>query len=208
MTPRLSCLLIGEDTLLIGCGEALMARGHAIAGVASGNDKLLAWARKAGLPAASRAEDLAPSKGEAVDWLLSIANPGPIPAGLRAQARRGTINFHDGPLPDGAGSDAPVWALMSGATTHGAAWHLVDGAEKTGGDILWRTEFPIAGDDTAFTLNAKCYAAGLEGFEAVLDQIGADKLDRHPQDRARRPAHAHDARPAAAGRLDFTRPAS
>ena len=205
---QLSCLLIGEETLVIGCGDALLARGHTITGVVSGNDKVRAWARTAGLHQAGRVEDLvAPADQQPVDWLLSIANPGVIPEALRTLAREGTINFQDGPLPECAGPNTPAWALMAGAPKHGITWHLVEGT-KDEGDILCRKGFDIAADETAFTLNAKCYGAGLEGFDAVLDQIEAGALDRTPQDPARRRYFKPTARPEAAGRLDFNRPAA
>ena len=115
--PQLSCLLIGEETLVISCGDALLARGHTVAGVVSGNDKVRAWARDAGLAQAARLRDLPPSAGAPpVDWLFSIANPGAIPEAARAMARKGTINFQDGPLPDCAGPHTPAWALMAGAS--------------------------------------------------------------------------------------------
>ncbi len=204
---QLSCLLIGEETLVIGCGDALVARGHTITGVVSANEKVRAWARDAGFAQAARFEDLIIADDDIpVDWLLSIANPGVISEALRALPREGTINFQDGPLPDCAGPNTPAWALMAGAPKHGITWHLVEGT-KDEGDILCLKDFDIAADETAFTLNAKCYAAGLEGFDAVLDQIEAGKLDRRPQDPARRRYFKPTARPEAAGRLDFNRAA-
>ncbi len=205
---QLSCLLIGEETLVIGCGEALLARGHRIAGLVSRNDKVRAWARQARIALASDVDKIAALESEqAVDWLLSIANAAPIPEAARAIPTRGTINFHDGPLPDYAGHNTPVWALMAGAPQHGVTWHLVEGT-KDEGDILFRKDFDIAADETAFTLNAKCYAAGLEGFDAVLTQLEADRLDRQRQNPARRRYFKPSARPEAAGRLDFTRSAA
>lgn len=205
----LSCLLIGEETLVIGCGDMLRARGHTIAGVVSGNDKVRAWARQAGIGEATRFEELAIAEEDdaPVDWLFSIANPGDIPQTLRARARRGTINFQDGPLPEYAGPNTPAWALMAGAPKHGITWHLGEGP-KDEGDILCLREIDIAADETAFTLNAKCYAAGLDTFEDVLGQVETGKLQRRPQDLSRRRYFKPTARPDAAGRLDFNRSAA
>ena len=205
---QLSCLLVGEETLVIGCGEALLARGHRITKVVSRNQKVRAWARQAGLDGAERLDEIAAgAEADPVDWLLSIANPWPIPEAARGLARQGTVNFQDGPLPDYAGPNTPVWALMAGSAQHGITWHLVEGA-KDEGDILCKKEFAISADETAFTLNAKCYAAGLEGFDAVLAQLEAGPLDRTPQDLARRRYFKPSARPDGAGRLDFTKPAA
>ena len=67
------------------------------------------------------------------DWLLSIANLQIVPEVLLAKAE-GAVNFHDGPLPDYAGLNAPVWARLNGETKHGITWHLIE----NGGPTTWR----------------------------------------------------------------------
>lgn len=46
-------------------------------------------------------------RGLDYDWLLSVANLSIIPQPLLDGARRGAVNFHDGPLPRHAGLNAP-----------------------------------------------------------------------------------------------------
>lgn len=42
---RISCYLIGSDSLLVECGEMLLQRGHRVLGVISDADRLRSWAR-------------------------------------------------------------------------------------------------------------------------------------------------------------------
>lgn len=93
--------------------------------------------------------------------MLSIANLRVLPDALLAVGRSGAINFHDGPLPRYAGLHATTWALLAHERTHGVTWHLVEGGIDEG-RVLVQREVPIAEDETALTLNAKCYAAGIE----------------------------------------------
>lgn len=203
-----STVLIGEESLLVGCADILADRGHAIRAVVSRNPEIRAWAERQGLPALDRPGDLAGHFAPGgFDWLLSIANLQLIPEEVLALAARGGINFHDGPLPRYAGLNAPVWALIAGEAAHGVTWHLMEGGVDKG-DILEQARVEIAADETAFSLNSKCYAAGLESFGALVSQLESGVLARQPQNLAERSYVGRDKRPAAAGRLDFHRPAA
>ena len=95
-----------------------------------------------------------------------------IPGAVLARATKGAVNFHDGPLPAYAGLNAPVWAILAGETTHGITWHLMEEGADTG-DILVTQEVNINEEETAFTFNAKCFAAGVESFAplAIPDRM-------------------------------------
>ena len=203
---QISCILIGEESLLVGCGDILRERGHAVAGVVSRNPAVRDWATARGLPLAERADEIGALAGPGFDWLFSIANLTVIPDEVLALPRAGAINFHDGPLPAYAGLNTPVWALLNGEAAHGVTWHLIEGGIDEG-DILWQQSVEIAPDDTAFSLNSKCYGAALEGFGAVLGQLEAGALERQPQDLSERSYYGKLRRPLGAGRLDFARPA-
>ncbi|WP_372893497.1 formyltransferase family protein, partial [Rhodosalinus sp.] len=123
MTP-FSAILIGNETLALHCGEALLGRGHALAAVVTRHPDVADWARARGLPVEVPGTDLADRLPEA-DWLLSIANLDLLPETVLARARRGAVNFHDAPLPDYAGLNAPVWALLNGEARHGVTWHMI-----------------------------------------------------------------------------------
>ena len=202
-----SCVLIGTETLLIGCGDALRARGHEIRAVVSRNPEILAWAARNGLPVEERIAALADRfQPGGFDWLFSIANLTLIPEAVLALPAGGAVNFHDGPLPRYAGINAPVWALIAGEAEYGVTWHMIEGRIDEG-DILAQAHFAIAPDDTAFSLNSKCYGAAMDSFPAVLDQLERGAPERRPQDLSQRSYFARDARPEAAARLEFHRPA-
>ena len=189
-----TALLIGDESLTSQCGQVLLDRGHRISGVITRNPEVRNWALSNSLPAAGE------TAGQ-VDWILSIANLSVIPDTLLALARNGAVNFHDGPLPRHAGLNAPVWAILQGEARHGVTWHLIEGAVDEG-DILVQAMFDIAPDETALTLNSRCFEAGLTSFPALVDQLEAG-LHRVKQDLSQRSLHRRSDRPAAFGRIDF-----
>lgn len=202
-----SSVVVGDESLAAECSNQLLARGHTISAVVTANAQLADWAASHAIavisPGAGLAERLA---GLQFDWLLNIAGLRVLPPEVLARPSRGAVNFHDGPLPRHAGLNAPVWALMAGNAQHGVTWHLI--TERVDqGDILARAEFDITNDDTALTLNAKCFAAGVDSFAQVLDMLERGQLTRQPQDKTARSVHLRNDRPPHDGLLDFTRPA-
>ena len=203
-----SSILIGNESLLTQCGDVLRARGHGIAVVVTRTPAVADWARAGGIRVEAPGPDLAARlAGVTVDWLFSIANLSLVPQDVVALARQGAINFHDGPLPHYAGLNAPVWALLNGETTHGITWHMIREGVDTG-EILMRREVPIDPDDTAFTLNAKCFAAAIDSFTPLVEAIETGSLRPEVQDMTGRRVYARADRPEAAGRVDFAWPAA
>jgi natural product biosynthesis luciferase-like monooxygenase protein len=204
----LTALLIGNESLTVECGKRWLERGHALAAVVTREAKVASWASGARLrviaPGAGLVERTA---GLAVDWVLSVANLSVVPAPVLALARQGGVNFHDGPLPGYAGLNAPVWALLNGETTHAITWHLMtSGIDE--GEVLATRSFEIEADDTAFTLNTRCFSAALDSFAEVMTAMEAGGQPRQPQNAGPRKTWRRADRPRAAGRLDFTRPAT
>lgn len=202
-----SCVLIGNKSLVAECGALLLDRGHSIAAVVSRHPEVRAWATGAGLrveaPGAGLADRL---HGTTTDWLFSIANLSVVPGAVLAMAGKGAINFHDGPLPRYAGLNAPAWAILNGETQHGVTWHMIEGGIDEG-DIVGQKLFDLDPGETAFTLNAKCYAAAIESFGPLVADIEEGGPVRRAQDLGQRTYFARDDRPAVGGRLDFTKPA-
>jgi natural product biosynthesis luciferase-like monooxygenase protein len=200
-----SCLLIGNESLLVGCGDALLDHGHDIRGIVSKDRDILDWATAKNLPVIG---DIAALKGQFkrgdFDWLFSIANLELIPDDVLALPALGALNFHDGPLPRYAGLNTPVWALFNGETRYGVTWHILESGVDTG-DIVEQVMFDIAKDETAFSLNSKCYAAAMDSFASVMTGLGLGQLARTPQSLSERSYFARDDRPETAGRLDFTK---
>lgn len=200
-------ILVGNDTLTRECGQLALDAGHVITALVTREAGLRAWAQTRDLPVEAPGADLAARlSGRNCDWLLSIANLDLLPDDLLAVPTRGAVNFHDGPLPRYAGLNAPVWALLNGEPHHGITWHRIEGGVDEG-DILVQRGFDIAEDDTALSLNLKCYAAALETFPDVLRELASPRPAWQPQDLSQRSLYLRDQRPPALGHLRFDRPA-
>src|SRR5690606_25547084 len=120
--------------------------------------------------------------------------------------RIAAINFHDGPLPRYAGMHSTSWALLNQERRHGITWHRVV-AEVDAGEVFVQREVAIAPDDTALSLNARCYEAALDGFIELAAAIGAARLTGRAQDLSLRTYYPRLARPDAAGLIRGDRPA-
>ena len=203
----ISTLLLGDESLTMGCGDQVLEQGHAIVAVVTSDDTVRDWAVGKGLTVLDKMDAVADhvSPGQ-VDWVLSIANLKIIPEAVLGLAKQGAVNFHDGPLPRYAGLNTPAWAIWHGEAQHGVSWHLITGGVDEG-DILDQRLIDIAADETALSLNSKCYAAGMESFPAVLAQLASGALDRTAQDLSQRSYFAKDARPPMGGVLDLSQPA-
>jgi natural product biosynthesis luciferase-like monooxygenase protein len=204
----LTALLIGNESLTVECGKRWLERGHALTAVVTRDARVASWAVGAGIKVIAPGAGLTErSAGLAVDWILSVANLSLVPAPVLALARQGGVNFHDGLLPGYAGLNAPVWALLNGEATHGVTWHLMTGGIDEG-EVLAIRSFDIEADDTAFTLNARCFSAALDSFGEVMTALEAGGHPRQPQAQGARKVWMRADRPPAAGRLDFTRTAT
>lgn len=202
------CAVVGEGTLPIVCSEMLQARGHRIIAMASPDRRVLDWARSNGVAAGKAPSGLAASAcGESFDYLFSISNFQRLSAPVLAAAERGAINYHDAPLPRYAGSHATSWALLNGETQHAVTWHGMT-LRMDGGDIVKQVLVDIADDDTALTLNAKCYEAAVSGFSALLDDIEAGILTPLRQDSSQRTFFRRGQRPTPGCTLQFDVPAT
>jgi natural product biosynthesis luciferase-like monooxygenase protein len=203
-SSHLSCFLIGSDTLLTQCGETLLRRGHAIRGVITAASGIEAWAKSRGLTVLPANSDYAAAlTASPFDFLFSITYLEIIPDVVTRAPARLAINFHDGPLPAYAGLNAPMWALMNGETDYAITWHaLGDGIDT--GDILLQQPVAISPDDTALSLNTKCFAAAIESFPTLLDRLEHVPVDRKRQDLSQRSYFSRHRKPAAAGLIDWT----
>ena len=201
---KLNCLLIGDGSLLIQCGALLLAHGHHIAGVVTANDAIADWARENGAAVVAPGQGLADRlAGKTYDWLFSIANLSLVPAAVWQAATSGAANFHDGPLPRYAGLNTPAWAMLAGETQYGVTWHAMSD-EVDEGDIHVQSTFDIDEDETALTLNTKCFEAGIASFAELIELIEAGALEGRAQDLSQRTYRGRHDRPDAAATLDFT----
>ncbi|HEX5631662.1 MAG TPA: AMP-binding protein, partial [Gemmatimonadales bacterium] len=200
-------LLIGGESLLVHCGEALRRAGHGIVGVVTASPDVTSWATGAGLRVLPTIAALEAATELEFDVLLSVGNLEMVPAAQLARARLAAINFHDGPLPEHGGLNVPAWAILQRATEHGITWHLMTGAADAGAIVAER-RFAIADAETTLTLNTRCFEAGIESFGDVLAAIESRTLPTAHTGQAPRRLSRRDDRPPAAGAIDWSRPAA
>lgn len=203
-----SCYLIGADTLLIECGELLLAKNHRILGVVSSAQRISQWAQSKALPVipceTGYVEKL---KETEFDYLFSITHLAIIDDDVLALPKKGAINFHDGPLPRYAGLNTPAWALINGEDRYGISWHqITPGVDK--GDILKQTMFDVAEDETSLTINTKCFAAALDSFPDLVDEMATGCTSPVTQDLSQRNYFGKFKRPEADGLLLWHKPAT
>ena len=201
-----SAVFVGNGSLLISCAEAYRQAGHRIEAVATQNPEILRWAESSGLRSVRMDESLRLEIPDATfDYLFSVANLTVLPADLIAQARKLAINFHDALLPAYAGLNATSWALMAQEKQHGVTWHEMTPVVDAG-RIARQASFAIGDEETALSLNAKCYEAGLATFVGIVEDLGKGELTLTPQ-AGSRSYYGRYRRPDALATLDFRRPA-
>lgn len=203
----LRCFLIGADTLLVECAQHLLSAGHQVLGVVSSAAKIRHWATQQSIPCIASDGDYAQAlQQHDFDYLFAITHLHVIPGEVLRLPRKGAVNFHDGPLPRYAGLNAPSWAIMAGEKEYAISWHeLVEGVDQ--GNILQQVHFPIAADETSLSINTKCFAAALESFPALLNQLQTGQPVAQEQDLSQRSYFAKHKRPVGAGILDWQRSA-
>lgn len=203
LQPGRSCVLMGEQSLLIACGRELITRGFIIAAVVTESAAIRTWADGHSIATIVPTGPLSQSLAEIeYDWFFSIANLRIVPDAVWRKAKHGAVNFHDGPLPTYAGLNAPCWAILAGARQYGITWHALTERVDEGGIYVQKT-FDVQPDETAFTLNARCYEAGLDGFHELLTAIEAGHATTVAQAGGSQTYYLKSARPAAGGTLDL-----
>ncbi|MFN3241015.1 MAG: MupA/Atu3671 family FMN-dependent luciferase-like monooxygenase [Planctomycetota bacterium] len=208
MASSLAAVFVGSDTLLLQCLEAWRDRGHSVVAVATDTDKVRRYCAENGLRCVAAAGDLAAQLGgDAFDYLFAITWLQLLPAPVIAMPRVAAINFHDGPLPRYAGLNATCWSLLNGESEHAVTWHVVEPKADTG-DILVQATFAIEPEDTAFTLNARCFEHGQRSFGELCEQLAGAGMQRRAQDLSRRTWFGRTARPHALAVVDFSQPAA
>lgn len=173
--------LIGEGALALRCLHALCARGLTPSLVCSPDGSLAEAA--AGLAIAHVSERGAWASrliDGGLDYLFSVRNPWILSPQELACVTGMAVNFHDSLLPRYAGMHATTWALLHGEQAHGITWHEVTPGIDAG-RVLAQRRLAVSPQDTAFTLNTRCFDAAAEAFDQLLDDLHQRAWRPQPQ---------------------------
>ena len=166
-----TCFLVGEDHLLIQCGDILIDQNFHISGIYSPLNEAEQWAIQNNILYFSSYKDLEQHLlTKKFDFLFSIVNSHIISDTILKNVRKIAINYHDGPLPRYGGANATGFAILNNEKHHGVTWHIISEIID-GGDILAQSIFDIDSEETTFSLNLKCYQHGLKEFEKLIKNL-------------------------------------
>lgn len=200
-----SAIFVGDGDLLVQCAETFLAAGHAVVAVSTSDRLVRAWAGEHNLPTLDLADADEWRVGE-VDYVFSVANARVLPQSVLAHARRMAIGLRDGPLPRYAGVNAPSWALIEGQPEHAVTWFEMTPVVDAG-RIVHEERIEITPSDTAYSLAAECYAAGLKSFRTLMERE-APEAHGGVEQTGTRQVYLSTRRPQLLATLDFRQPAA
>lgn len=199
--------VMGEGSFCLRCADLLLQARYPVLGIISADPEVCHWAARENLPSRHPGDDLEGFlKARPFDYLFSANNPHVIPESLLSLPQRQAINYHDSLLPKYAGMYATSWALIQGEKRHGITWHIMSG-KVDAGDILEQRAVDIEENETAFTLNIKCYQAALDAFRDLLEKLKRGEASPRPQNLAERSYFPLHEPPPAGGLIHWEQPA-
>ena len=185
----MSYCLIGEDSLLIQCAKVLLENKSKIDAIVSPVASIQQWASDNDIFSVSSVSSLFGDKPREFDYIFSIVNSQILPDNILQSARKFVINYHDSKLPQYAGLNATNWAIINGEKEHGISWHVACDRIDAG-DIVKQKVFSVKPDDTAFSLNLRCYENAVEAFKEMIASIQDNSLSCTPQNLDKRSYYA------------------
>ena len=198
-----SCYIIGETSLPVRCAEILLRQGCQILGLISPDPANRDWAVENGVPYFHAKQDLvAIMRQQPFDYLFSIVNSDVLPSEVLTLPKKYAINYHDAFLPKYAGVYSTSWAIINREKTHGITWHLM-AEEVDTGDILKQYPVDIEPEDTALTLNVRCFETALQAFSELIEDLTLNKANLSKQDLKKRTYFPLYKRPPSAGVLSW-----
>ena len=198
----LRSILVGNDSLVVECAALLQRQGHTIVAVVASRGPAADWARRSGMRVFSQGSELLAHDLGGVDYLFVVPDREELPLEALSLPSRAAIAFHDGPLPDYAGVNTPMWALLNGEVRHGVTWHLISPTSPAG-DILALDAIEIEPGETTLSLKSKCFEAGLRRFALLVEDLDAAVTQAVSQKRAPTRSFGRADRPPAAATIDW-----
>ncbi len=158
------------------------------------------------VPASANTPDVvARIAAAAPDLIFSFYFREILRADVLALPRQGALNLHGSLLPRYRGRCPVNWVLVNGERETGVTLHYME-AKPDRGDIVAQRAVPIAGDDTAMTLNRKLGDAARVLLRETFPLLVAGTAPRRPQEHAR--ATYYGGRRPEDGRIDWQQPAA
>lgn len=180
--PTISCYIIGETSLAQQCAQTLIEQRCSLLGICTSDKKLKSWCSDNKIQHFETLNALKESASkQPFDYLFSIVNGKILHTDVLKLPAKFAINYHDAPLPKYAGVHTTSWAILNDEPTHGITWHIVNAGIDTG-DILKQSHFVIEPDETALSLNLKCYAAAINCFRELIRELAENTQIRLQQD--------------------------
>ena len=198
----LRSILVGNGSLVVECAALLQRQGHTIVAVVASRGPAADWARRSGMRVFSQGSELLAHDLGGVDYLFVVPDREELPLEALSLPSRAAIAFHDGPLPDYAGLNTPMWALLNGEVRHGVTWHLISPTSPAG-DILALDAIEIEPGETTLSLKSKCFEAGLRRFALLVEDLDAAVTQAVSQKRAPTRSFGRADRPPAAATIDW-----
>jgi natural product biosynthesis luciferase-like monooxygenase protein len=200
----ISCFVVGNGAIPMSCLEVLFRNKWQILGIHSTDNSLAQWSQDHDILHTNNRDIFKQQLlDREYDYLFSINNTQwIIPIEIFTRARKASINFHDSPLPKYAGLYATSWALLNGETEHAVTWHEVTDGVDTG-RIYKQQTVPIFPDDTAFTLNKRCFIAAVDSFDKLTQELATEGVTPYAQDLELRTYFGPNDRPTASSLISF-----
>ena len=166
----INAVFFGDSNLLIHCTNAFLSAGHKVACVITSNPDVQEWAKARNILVHSYTHVQTQNVLAEFDYLFCVDSVHTVCPHLMASTRNRAIRFHDSLTAPYTDLHAPSWALINQKETHGVTWHEIK-TDSTQTNTVVQQSFSISEQDTAGSLHAKCYEAGLSSFNALIAGI-------------------------------------
>lgn len=202
-----SCYIIGDDNITLQCASIILAQNHRLLGLVSQSKKIAQWCKSNAIPHIKNIKEFEKNHlNRPCDYLFSIANGAILPPSIINVPGVYAINYHNSPLPKYAGLYATSWAIIHDEKEHAISWHIMHEQVDTG-DILKQACFAIEEDETALSLNLKCYEFATKAFSELVGELAANTATPVKQDLAYRSYYGLKNKPENYGVISWNNPA-
>lgn len=200
-----SAVFAGTSSLLIHCAEAYRSAGHQVVAVISSNSKVIEWATANNIGLIFQDREPQADIPVGFDFFFLIGGQPHARANLAARARIMALGFADSPNPRHTGPCEPSQAIIAQQKRHGVCWYDLQLFENEEVAVK-QSFFDLAEDETAWSLLARCYEAGLSTYISWLENLrqGVPFL---PESLSFESSTGLPQRPLALGTLDFSKSA-